>query len=341
MKAIGKLHKRPGLWLYDAPMPQMGPDDLLIKVKKTSFCGTDLHIYDWDEWAEKTIPVPMTTGHEFYGTVADIGKNVKGFSKGDRVSGEGHIVCGHCRFCHSGTFHLCPNTQGLGVNRPGCFAEYLVLPAFNAFKIPPEIPDDVATILDPLGNAAHTALSFDLVGEDVLITGAGSIGLMAALIAKKVGAHKIVVTDVNEKRLELARSLGVTKAVNTKKQKLSEVMQELHIDEGFRVGFEMSGAQSALDEMIEVMSPGGQIALLGILPSKTTVDATKIIFKSLYLKGIYGREMFKTWHKVIALLQEGLDVTPLITHTFSPEEFETAIQAMKSKEAEKVILNWA
>ncbi len=340
MKAIGKLYKKPGLWLYEADMPTCGPNDLLIQVKKTSLCGTDLHIYNWDEWAQKTIPVPMTVGHEFMGTVVEVGTNVEGFTIGERVSGEGHIVCGHCRSCRAGTFHLCPHTQGLGVNRPGCFAEYLALPAFNAYKIPGEVPDDVGAILDPLGNAAHTALSFDLVGEDVLITGAGSIGLMAALIAKKIGARNIVITDINEKRLELAKKLGVTRAINTKRCPLSQVLEELAIEDGFRVGLEMSGAQAALDEMIDAMAPGGKIALLGILPSKTIVDGTKLIFKSLYLKGIYGREMFETWHKVIALLQEGLDVLSLITHRFPAEEFEKGFELMQRGESEKVVLSW-
>lgn len=340
MKAIGKLHAKPGLWLYDAPMPQMGVNDLLIKVKQTSLCGTDLHIYDWDEWAQKTIHIPMTTGHEFFGIIEDVGSNVQNFKKGDRVAGEGHIVCGHCRHCRAGVFHLCPNTQGLGVNRTGCFAEYVVLPAFNAFKVPDTISDDVATILDPFGNAVHTALSFDLVGEDVLITGAGPIGQMACAIAKKVGARNIVITDIHDYRLEMARKMGATHAINTQNKNLSDLMLHLGLTEGFTVGLEMSGAQKALDEMIEAMATGGKIALLGILPSKTVIDGTKVVFKSLHLLGIYGREMFGTWQKAIRLLQEGLDLKPVISHTFSYQEFEKGFDAMRKAQCEKVILKW-
>jgi threonine 3-dehydrogenase len=341
MKALGKLHKKPGLWLYDAPMPEVGPDDLLIKVRKTSLCGTDLHIYDWDEWAQKTIPVPMTTGHEFFGVVEKVGANVKNFTKGERVAGEGHMVCGTCRNCRAGRLHLCPNTRGLGVNRTGCFAEYVSIPAFNAVKLPKEIPDQIAAILDPLGNAVHTTLSFDLVGEDVLITGAGPIGLMAVAIARKVGARNIVITDVNDFRLEMARDLGASRAVNVKTGSLALAMKELQMEEGFTVGLEMSGSPAALDEMLDKMSCGGKIALLGILPSKTMIDGTKVIFKSLLLKGIYGREMFETWHKVSCLLQEGLDVSSVITHSFAPEEFEKGFEMMRKASCGKVILNWS
>lgn len=341
MKALGKLYKKPGLWLYDAPMPQMGPNDLLIKVSQTSLCGTDLHIYNWDEWAQKTIPVPVTTGHEFFGIVEEVSPNTTGFKKGDRVAGEGHIICGHCRNCRGGMFHLCPNTQGLGVNRAGCFAEYVALPAFNVIMLPNDIPDDIATILDPFGNAVHTALTFDLVGEDVLITGAGAIGLMAVAIARKIGAGNIVVTDINERRLELARKMGATCCVNTKTDSLKTVMQQLHMAEGFQVGLEMSGAPSALHEMIEVMSCGGKIALLGLLPSSTVIDGTKVIFKSLHLQGIYGRKMFETWHKAISLLHEGLNISPIITHIFKAEEFEKAFEVAKSGNCGKVLLTWA
>ncbi len=340
MKALGKLHKKPGLWLYDAPMPEMGPNDLLIKVRQTSLCGTDLHIYNWDEWAKKTIPVPMTTGHEFFGIVQEVGQNVHDFKKGDRVSGEGHIVCGHCRNCRAGKCHLCPNTLGLGVHRTGCFAEYVVLPAFNAFLVPNDIPDDIATILDPFGNAVHTALTFDLVGEDVLITGAGPIGLMALAVARKIGARHIVVTDVNESRLEMARKLGATYAINTNLTSLQTIMDTLLMKEGFTVGLEMSGAQKALEEMIEVMSCGGKIALLGILPSKTVIDGNKVVFKSLLLQGIYGREMFETWHKATCLLQEGLDISPIITHRFHFDEFEKAFDGMQKADCGKMILDW-
>ena len=341
MKALGKLHKKPGLWIYDASMPEVGPDDILIKVKKTSLCGTDLHIYQWDEWAQKTIPVPMTTGHEFFGIVEKVGASVKNFKKGDRVAGEGHIVCGTCRSCREGRPHECPNTQGLGVNRTGCFAEFVAIPAFNAILLPKEISDDIASVLDPLGNAAHTALSFDLVGQDVLITGAGPIGVMAVAIARKVGARNIVITDVNDFRLDMARKHGATYAVNVKKENLSEVMKKLNIQEGFTVGLEMSGAPSALDNMVDAMSCGGKIALLGILPSKTVIDGTKVIFKSLTLKGIYGRMMFETWHKVIALIQEGLDVSSVITHNFPPESFEKGFEMMKKAECGKVVLTWS
>lgn len=341
MKALGKLHKKPGLWLYDAPMPEIGPNDLLIKVRQTSLCGTDLHIYDWDEWAQKTIPVPITTGHEFFGIVEAVGTNVQDFKPGNRVAGEGHIICGHCRNCRAGKFHLCPSTQGLGVNRTGCFAEYVAIPAFNAFLLPNDIPDDIATILDPFGNAVHTALAFDLIGEDVLITGAGPIGIMAAMVAQKVGARHIVLTDINDSRLEMARKMGVAHAINTKTHAIKDVMHELHMQEGFTVGLEMSGAQSALNEMIDVMSCGGKIALLGILPPKTVIDGTKVIFKSLVLQGIYGREMFETWHKATCLLQEGLDISDIITHKFTPEEFEKAFEVMHNATCGKVILTWS
>ncbi|MGH2639116.1 MAG: L-threonine 3-dehydrogenase, partial [Rhabdochlamydiaceae bacterium] len=328
MKALGKLHKKPGLWLYDAPIPEVGPDDLLIKICKTSLCGTDLHIYEWDEWAQKTIPVPITVGHEFFGIVEKMGSNVKNYKKGDRVAGEGHIICGTCRNCRAGRFHLCPNTLGVGVNRTGCFAEYVPIPAFNAFKLPKEIPDDIASILDPLGNAVHTTLSFDLVGEDVLITGAGPIGLMAVAIARKVGARHIVITDLNDYRLKIARKMGATRAINIKTDSIRQVMKELEMAEGFTVGLEMSGSPNGLKEMFDVMSSGGKIALLGILPPQTVIDGTKLIFKSLLLKGIYGREMFETWYKVVCLLQEGLDISPVITHSFPPEEFEKGFEMM-------------
>jgi len=340
MKALGKLHKKPGLWLYDALMPEVGPNDLLIKVKKASLCGTDMHIYNWDAWAEYTIPVPMTTGHEFFGIVEKIGTHVTNFKIGDRVSCEGHIICGQCRNCRAGRFHLCQHTLGIGVNRPGCFAEYVSVPAFNALLLPADIPDDIAAILDPFGNAVHACLSFDLIGEDVLITGAGAIGLMATAIAKKVGARHIVVTDISDMRLEMARKMGASKAINTKNQSLPSVMQELNMNEGFTVGLEMSGAQSALSEMISVMSCGANIALLGILPSKTVIDAPSVIFKSLHLKGIYGREMFETWHKGFRLLQEGLDLSAIITHSFLPEEYEQAFAVMQNATCGKVILNW-
>lgn len=341
MKTLSKLKPEPGLWLADSPLPEIGPNDLLIKIKKTAICGTDLHIYNWDEWAQRTIPVPMTIGHEFVGVVAEIGSEVSGFNIGDRVSGEGHITCGHCRRCRAGRQHLCRNTIGVGVNRTGCFAEYLSLPARNAYKIPDAIPDDIAAFLDPLGNAAHTALSFDLVGEDVLITGAGPIGLMAVAIARHVGARHVVITDVNEYRLELARKMGATLAVNTQKITLGEVMRQLDMREGFDVGLEMSGHPLAFNDMLKHMVHGGHIALLGILPNQTAIDWDQVIFKGLILKGIYGREMFETWYKMTTMLQSGLNVKPVLTHQFTVEEFQKGFDALKKGEAGKVILNWS
>lgn len=332
MKAIGKLAKKPGLTLYDAPMPQIGATDLLIKIRQTSLCGTDMHIYNWDEWAEKTIPVPVTTGHEFYGVVEATGQDIRNFKKGDRVSGEGHIICGQCKQCREGHFHLCPNTQGIGVQRTGCFAEYLALPAFNACKLPDTISDDVATILDPFGNAVHTALTYNLVGEDVLITGAGPIGIMAAAIAQKIGARTVVLTDISDERLALAEKMGIHHTCNPLNGPLPL--------NTFTVGLEMSGAQAALTQMIELMATGGKIALLGILPTDTHIDGTKIIFKSLQLQGIYGREMFETWHKALALIEEGLDLTPIITHKFPYTAFEQAFDTVKQARCGKVILTW-
>jgi threonine 3-dehydrogenase len=340
MKALGKLKKAPGIWLYDAPMPQMGISDLLIKLRKTAICGTDVHIYNWDEWAQATIPVPMTVGHEFIGIVEEVGSEVRGFKKGDRVSGEGHITCGTCRNCRAGKRHLCRSTLGVGVNRTGCFAEYVVIPAENALIVPNEIPDEVAAFFDPLGNAVHTALSFDLVGEDVLITGAGPIGIMAAAVARHAGARHVVITDVNEYRLKLAQKVGITRAVNVNETSLEEVMQELRMDEGFGVGLEMSGSGAALSQMIDAMNHGGKIALLGILPINVGIDWTKVIFKSLFLKGIYGREMFETWYKMISMLQSGLDVTPIITHIFSVDDFQKGFDVMREGKSGKVILDW-
>ena len=286
MKALSKLKAEEGIWMTDVPVPELGHNDLLIKIRKTAICGTDVHIYNWDEWSQKTIPVPMVVGHEYVGEVVGIGQEVKGFKIGDRVSGEGHITCGHCRNCRGGRTHLCRNTIGVGVNRPGCFAEYLVIPAFNAFKIPDNISDDLASIFDPFGNAVHTALSFDLVGEDVLVSGAGPIGIMAAAVAKHVGARNVVITDVNEYRLELARKMGITRAVNVAKENLNDVMAELGMTEGFDVGLEMSGAPPASRTMLDTMNHGGRIAMLGIPPSDMSIDWTKVIFKGLFIKGI-------------------------------------------------------
>ena len=341
MKAIGKLKKEPGLWLYDAPMPEIGPTDLLIKVKKASLCGTDLHIYDWDAWAQKTIPVPMTIGHEFCGVVDKVGSHVKGFKVGDRIAGEGHVTCGHCRNCRAGKRHLCRNTLGVGVNRTGCFAEYVAIPADNAFLVPKEISDDIASIFDPLGNAVHTTLSFDLVGEDVLITGAGPIGMMAASIARHVGARHVVITNRNEYRLNLAKKMGATRAVNVMHDHLPEVMKELGMQEGFDVGLEMSGNPAALNMMIDAMNHGGKIALLGILPDQAGVDWTKVIFKSLFLKGIYGREMFETWYKMVSMLQSGLDVSAVVTHKFHFTDFQKGFDILKLGQSGKVVLEWS
>jgi threonine 3-dehydrogenase len=341
MKSLAKLKKEPGIWLYDAPMPIVGPNDVLIKIKKTAICGTDIHIYNWDGWAEKTIPVPMVIGHEFVGQIAAFGDEVKGFKIGDRVSGEGHISCGFCRSCRAGKRHLCRKNIGVGVTRPGCFAEYLVIPAVNACLIPEEVSDDLAAIMDPLGNATHTALSFDLVGEDVLVTGAGPIGIMSAAIAKHVGARNVVITDLNEDRLELARKLNPKlNCLNPNKETLSNMMQKLNMKEGFDVGFEMSGDPGAFNEMLQVMNHAGKIAMLGFLPPSTNVDWSQIIMRGLIIKGIYGREMFETWYKMIAMLQSGLDVKAIITHRFPVEKFQEGFDLMRTGKSGKVILEW-
>ncbi len=340
MKALAKLQAAPGLNMTDVPMPEVGHNDLLIKITKTAICGTDIHIWNWDDWAQKTIPVPMHVGHEYVGVVAGMGSEVQGFHIGQRVSGEGHITCGYCRNCRAGRRHLCRNTTGVGVNREGSFAEYLVIPAFNAFPIPDDISDDLAAIFDPFGNAVHTALSFNLVGEDVLITGAGPIGIMAVAIAKHVGARHVVITDVNDYRLELARKMGATRAVNVGREDLKTVMQELHMTEGFDVGLEMSGNPHAFRQMLDVMNHGGKVALLGIPPANTAIDWNQVIFKGLEIKGIYGREMFETWYKMVALIQSGLDITPIITHHFKVDDFEAGFAAMLSGQSGKVILDW-
>ena len=340
MKALSKLKAEPGIWMTDAPKPEVGHNDLLIKIRKTAICGTDVHIYKWDEWASKTIPTPMVVGHEYVGEVVDMGQEVRGFSVGDRVSGEGHITCGHSRNCRAGRVHLCRNTTGVGVNREGAFAEYLVIPAFNAFKIPDNISDELASIFDPFGNAVHTALSFDLVGEDVLITGAGPIGIMAAAVAKHVGARHVVITDVNEYRLELARKMGATRAVNVANEKLEDVMTDLGMTEGFDIGLEMSGVPSAFNSMLNNMNHGGKIAMLGIPPSDMAVDWNQVIFKGLVIKGIYGREMFETWYKMASLIQSGLNLSPIITHQYSVDDFQAGFDMMISGQSGKVILNW-
>ena len=339
MKALGKAKSEPGIALLDWPEPECGPNDVIIKVRKAAICGTDLHISQWDEWARKTIPVPMPVGHEFFGIIEQVGREVRGLKAGDRVSGEGHITCGHCRNCRAGRRHLCRNTEGVGVNRPGAFSERLCLPSVNVFPIPDSIPDEIASILDPLGNAVHTALSFDLVGEDVLITGAGPIGLMAAAVARHVGARNVVVTDVNPFRLALAERLGA-KAVAAGPGALDRAMAELHMVEGFDVGLEMSGNGKAFSDMVSHMNHGGKIAMLGILPDDVPIAWSQVIFKGLVLKGIYGREMFETWYKMTAMLQSGLDVSPVITHRFPMDQFAQAFATAQSGQAGKVILSW-
>jgi len=340
MKSLHKLKAEKGIWLKDTPKPKCGHNDVLIKIRKTAICGTDMHIYNWDEWSRKTIPVPMTVGHEFVGTIEAFGDAVSGFELGDRVSGEGHITCDHCRNCRAGRRHLCRNTLGVGVNREGAFAEYLSIPAGNAFKIPDDISDDMAAIFDPFGNAVHTALSFDMVGEDVLITGAGPIGIMAAAVCKHVGARHVVITDINDYRLELANKMGVTRAVNVAKQDLKSIMDELNMTEGFDIGLEMSGVPSAVQSMLETINHGGKIAMLGIPPSDMAVDWNQVIFKGLHIKGIYGREMFETWYKMVSLLQSGLDISPIITHQFAIDDFQQGFDSMASGLSGKVILNW-
>ena len=340
MKALVKERAGPGLTLTEVPKPEVGHNDVLIRIKKTAICGTDIHIWKWDEWAAKTVPVGMHVGHEYVGEIVAMGQEVRGFAIGDRVSGEGHVTCGYCRNCRAGRRHLCRNTFGIGVNRPGAFAEFLALPAVNAFKIPDNISDDLAAIFDPYGNATHTALSFNLVGEDVLITGAGPIGIMAVAIAKHVGARHVVITDVNDYRLDLAHQMGATRAVNVTKEKLADVMAELGMVEGFDVGLEMSGVPTAFNTMLDVMNHGGKVALLGIPPGNTAIDWNNVIFKGLEIKGIYGREMFETWYKMVAMLQSGLNLNPILTHQFALKDYVTGFETMLSGQSGKVILNW-
>lgn len=340
MKTLSKLKAEKGLWLADAPLPTCKHNEVLIKIKKTAICGTDLHIYNWDDWAQKTVPVPLIVGHEFMGEIIEIGKDVTHFKIGDRVSGEGHLTCGYCRNCRAGNRHLCRETRGVGYHVTGIFAEYFAMIADNVYKLPDNITDNLGAVLDPYGNAVHTTLTFDLVGEDVLITGAGPIGLMAIQIAKKVGARHIVITDINPYRLSLAEKMGATRTVNIAQTTLSTVMKELNMQEGFDVGLEMSGNDRAFLDMIDVMNHGGRIAMLGIPAKHFGIDWSKIIFKSLTISGIYGRRMFETWYKGIALLQSGVDITPIITAEYHYTEFEKAFGDMISGEAGKVILNW-
>jgi threonine 3-dehydrogenase len=340
MRAIAKLRAGPGLDLVEVPVPTPGINDVLIKVKKTSICGTDVHIYNWDAWAEKTIKPPMVIGHEFVGVVEAVGSNVHAFKPGDLVDGEGHIVCGVCRNCLAGRRHLCKDTRGVGVNRDGAFAEYLCIPATNAVHVDPAIPLDVLSCFDPLGNAVHTALQYDLIGEDVLITGAGPIGCMAAAIAKQVGARHIVVTDINPMRLALALRMGATRVVDVSKESLPDVQQQIGMKEGFDVGLEMSGSPRALADMIDNMAHGARIALLGIMPEKAAIDWNKVVFNMLTIRGIYGREMYETWYKMTALIQSGLDISPVITHRLPFTEFQQGFDLMRSGKSGKIVLSW-
>ena len=340
MKALVKRHAKPGLWLEDVPVPQIKDDEVLIKTHKTSICGTDVHIYKWDAWAQKTIPVPMVVGHEYMGEIAEVGKNVKGLKVGDRVSGEGHITCGICPPCRKGQKHICMNTLGVGVNRHGCFAEYFNIPAENVFPLPESISDNLASIFDPFGNAVHTALSFDLTGEDVLVTGAGPIGIMAAAVAVKAGAHNVVITDVNEYRLDLAKKMGIPTVVDVSKTDVKDVMKAIGIKDGFNVGLEMSGHPNGLKTLLETAQHGGKIALLGILPPGCVIDWDLVIFKMLTIKGIYGREIFGTWFKMVNLLESGLNLDPIITHHYDYQDFEKGFNMMLSGNSGKVILDW-
>jgi threonine 3-dehydrogenase len=340
MRALVKSKPEVGLWMENVPVPEVGPNDVLIRVRKSAICGTDVHIWNWDSWAQKTIPVPMVVGHEFVGEIAEIGSSVTKYHFGERVSGEGHIVCGKCRNCRAGRGHLCHYTKGVGVNRPGSFGEFVCIPEHNVVPIPDEVPDEVAAIFDPFGNAVHTALSFDLVGEDVLVTGAGPIGIMGAMVAKRSGARKVVITDINPVRLDLARKVGIDHVVDASKQDLATVMTEIGMTEGFDVGLEMSGAPPAFRSMIDTMNNGGKIAILGIAPDGFGIDWNKVIFKMLTLKGIYGREMFETWYKMIAFVQGGLDLSPIITHRIGIADFRDGFEAMRSGNSGKVVMDW-
>ncbi|MCP4342449.1 MAG: L-threonine 3-dehydrogenase [Desulfobulbaceae bacterium] len=340
MKALVKAKKQEGLWLQEVPVPIPGKNEVLIKIFRTAICGTDVHIFNWDNWAQQTIPVPMPIGHEFVGVIAEVGENVLDFKAGDLVSGEGHLVCGHCRNCLAGRRHLCMNTSGVGVNRQGAYAEYLSIPVTNVWFCDSSIPLDILACFDPLGNAVHTALSFDILGEDVLITGAGPIGCMAAAIAKHAGARHVVVSDINPYRLNLAKTVGATRVVDVRKEKIGDIQQELGMKEGFDVAMEMSGNPIALDSILETICHGGKIALLGIMPENTSVDWNKVVFNGLTIKGIYGREMFETWYKMTAMLQSGLDISPIITHKFHYTDYLKGFEVMRSGQSGKVILEW-
>ena len=340
MKALVKKKAQEGLWMEDRPLPEIGPDDVLIRVRKTGICGTDVHIWNWDDWARRTVPVGLITGHEFAGEIVELGRDVTDLAVGQRCSGEGHLIGKHSRQSRAGKFHLDPETRGIGVNEPGAFAEYLRLPAFNVVPLPDAIDDEIGAILDPLGNAVHTALSFDLVGEDVLITGAGPIGIMAAAVARHVGARHVVITDVNQTRLDLAARVADVVPVNVAQEDLRSVFPALKMTQGFDVGMEMSGNQQALDQMVENLVMGGRIALLGIPPGKSPVDWSRIVFKAITIKGVYGREIFETWYKMIAMLTNGLDIRPVITHRFKVAEFREGFETMRSGLSGKVVLDW-
>ena len=341
MKALVKARREPGLWMEEVPVPEPGPNDVLIRVAKTSICGTDLHIHHWDAWAQATIPVPMVVGHEFMGHIAAVGSAVQGLHEGQRVAGEGHVTCGHCRNCKAGRREFCHNHTGVGVTRPGAFAEYVVIPAQNVFVVPAHITDDVAAVLDPLGNATHTALRFDMVGEDVLITGAGPIGVLAAAIARHIGARNVVVTDINPYRLRMAATMGATRTVDVRTEQLGPVMAELGMTEGFDVGLEMSGAEQAFNQMLDAMNHGGRIAVLGIPAGPMTLDINDVIFKGLDVQGIYGRRIFETWYKMAAMLQSGLDVDRIVTHRMEADDFEDAFATVHHGECGKVLLDWS
>ncbi|MEP3346156.1 MAG: L-threonine 3-dehydrogenase [Litoreibacter sp.] len=341
MIALAKSKAEEGLWMVNAPVPEIGPDEVLIRIKKTGICGTDIHIWNWDEWAAATVPVPMITGHEFAGEIVELGRNVTGLTLGQRCSGEGHLTGTVSRQSRAGNFHLDPGTCGIGVNEQGAFAQYLKLPAFNVVPLPDDVPDEIGAILDPLGNAVHTALSFDLLGEDVLITGAGPIGIMAAAVARHAGARNVVLTDINADRLTLAEHVVPTvRTVNVTTEDLNDVTHELGLSEGFDVGLEMSGNQVAFDQMVETLVMGGKIAMLGIPPGKSPVNWSRIVFKAITIKGVYGREMFETWYKMIAMLQNGLDVSRVITHRYKVADFEIGFSEMKSGRSGKVVLDW-
>jgi threonine 3-dehydrogenase len=340
MKALVKRESKPGLWLEDVPLPEFGINDVLIKIDRTGICGTDLHIYNWDDWAQKTIPVPMVVGHEFVGTIAETGSNVVDFTAGDIVSGEGHVVCGRCRNCFAGRRHLCADTKGIGVNRPGAFAEYISLPMTNVWKHSADINLDMAALFDPFGNAVHTALSFPVLGEDVLITGAGPIGIMAVAICQYAGARSVVITDVNPYRLELAKTMGATRCVNVLEEKIENVQSELDIREGFDVGLEMSGNPDAFRSLLSNMCHGGKIAMLGIPSEEIAIDWNTVVFNMLTVKGIYGREMYETWYKMTVMLEGGLDISHVLTHRFPVDEFQHAFDIMNSGQSGKIILDW-